>query len=592
MHKEQDRITKQRKHSPYQVEDQVWLEGTNLKLPYDNKKLSPKRYGPFRVAAKISETSYQLDLPPMWKIHPVFHANLLTPYKETETHGPNFLEPPPDIIEGEPEWEVEQIISERRYRNKKQFLIRWKDYSPAHDSWTDEADIHAPELIKQYYEASQNISQPSNTITQQGRRSRRSRVQINALYGLWRDNPPDSSSEEDDPSSVYEPSELSFPQTSPQSTQATSFEEDPSDTNQSYHMCPEIEETTSDSEGSLLDIITNPPSTHNHPTNIHSDPTTYRHSPTSPTKGPVDPPYTHETANSPIERHIDNRVNRTSNYAQTNPITTTSLVEYDTTYLPPPNPPYVNNTVDILLTDFPVTLWPQFQRNSSRLCGATPQKHHMTGTSPRGQHIPLWTVSYSGCGNTNDTRTTRSSDSWPRQNLRTTSRIYAKALEATEQDKPYPTKRAPSYPSDMTRTWMTSSGSYSPYYDHTTANRPSTTYVEDRTQRENGARNANGPSALWTTNGHDVALTMAPSARASSTYADPLTTPSTSSSSTPNYTIPSPQTLAASGFIQPHIMTLTSPSGRTSWRQTRWPSTTWEENGATSEFRNCVEAII
>jgi len=112
MHRDQDRIIKDKRHKPYKVDDQVWLEGTNLKLPYEMAKLSPKQYGPFRVATKISNTSYQLDLPPTWKIHPVFHATLLTPYKETETHGPNFLEPPPDIIEGEPEWEVEKILAE------------------------------------------------------------------------------------------------------------------------------------------------------------------------------------------------------------------------------------------------------------------------------------------------------------------------------------------------------------------------------------------------------------------------------------------------------------------------------------------------
>jgi len=150
MRRDQDRIIKDRRHKPYEVDDQVWLEGTNLKMPYEMAKLSPKRYGPFRVAAKISNTSYQLDLPPTWKIHPVFHATLLTPYRETEAYGPNFLEPPPDIIEGEPEWEVEKILAERRYRNRRQYLIRWKNYSPAHDSWTNENDIHADELISQY----------------------------------------------------------------------------------------------------------------------------------------------------------------------------------------------------------------------------------------------------------------------------------------------------------------------------------------------------------------------------------------------------------------------------------------------------------
>jgi len=81
-------------------------------MPYETAKLSPKWYRPFRVATKISNTSYQLDLPPTWKIHPVFHATLLTLYKETKAYGPNFLEPSLDIIEGKPEWEVEKILAE------------------------------------------------------------------------------------------------------------------------------------------------------------------------------------------------------------------------------------------------------------------------------------------------------------------------------------------------------------------------------------------------------------------------------------------------------------------------------------------------
>src|SRR5487761_196194 len=170
MHKEQDRLTKPKRHHQYQEGQKVWLEGTNLKLPYETAKLAPKRYGPFKVVAKIAETSYQLELPRGWKIHPVFHTSLLTPYNETNTHGPNFLEPPPDIIEGEPEWEVEKILSECTYRNKQQYLVRWKDYSPAHDSWVDKADIHVPELIKQYCQDHPHISQPQQSLTNPPRR--------------------------------------------------------------------------------------------------------------------------------------------------------------------------------------------------------------------------------------------------------------------------------------------------------------------------------------------------------------------------------------------------------------------------------------
>jgi hypothetical protein len=113
-------------------------------------KLAPRRYRPFKVAARISDVAYRLDLPEMWKIYNVFHALLLTPYKETEEHSPNFLEPPSELVEGELEWEVEQVLRDRTYQRKKQFLIRWKGYVLAHDSWVDESDLHAPELLTDY----------------------------------------------------------------------------------------------------------------------------------------------------------------------------------------------------------------------------------------------------------------------------------------------------------------------------------------------------------------------------------------------------------------------------------------------------------
>jgi len=59
--------------------------------------------------------TYQLRLPEQWNIHPVFHMDLLMPYKEMEFHGHNFKQPLPDLINGEEEYEVEQIIDSRRF---------------------------------------------------------------------------------------------------------------------------------------------------------------------------------------------------------------------------------------------------------------------------------------------------------------------------------------------------------------------------------------------------------------------------------------------------------------------------------------------
>ena len=101
--------------SQFQVGDQVWLEATNLKMKHQKTKLNPKRHGPFKVIKEISQVAYQLQLPPAWGIHDVFHASLLTPYHETNAHGPNFTRPPPSLIDGQEEYEVDRIISHRHH---------------------------------------------------------------------------------------------------------------------------------------------------------------------------------------------------------------------------------------------------------------------------------------------------------------------------------------------------------------------------------------------------------------------------------------------------------------------------------------------
>jgi hypothetical protein len=93
----------------YKEGDQVWLEGRNLRIDQPAVKLAPRRHGPFRVAQVMSPVSYRLVLPPQWRIHPVFHIDLLSPYRETEIHGRNYQRPPPELVDNEEEYEVENI---------------------------------------------------------------------------------------------------------------------------------------------------------------------------------------------------------------------------------------------------------------------------------------------------------------------------------------------------------------------------------------------------------------------------------------------------------------------------------------------------
>jgi len=133
--------------------DQVWLEASNLKLPYHTPKLAPRRQGPFHVSEVISLVAYRLALPLSWGIHDMFHASLLLPYRETATHGPNFTRPPPDLIEDEEEYEVETIVNHRRHgrRRQLQYLIKWKGYPSSDNTWEAAQDVHADDLVKKYH---------------------------------------------------------------------------------------------------------------------------------------------------------------------------------------------------------------------------------------------------------------------------------------------------------------------------------------------------------------------------------------------------------------------------------------------------------
>ena len=140
-----------RSFSPFKLGDKVWLEARNLKQSIINPKFAPKREGPFTIMKVLSPIVYQLRLPKTWKIHPVFHASLLSPYRENTVYGPNFPSPPPDLINGEEEYEVEKILCHCGTPTKRSFLIQWKGYSAEEDSWIPERNLkHAKSALATY----------------------------------------------------------------------------------------------------------------------------------------------------------------------------------------------------------------------------------------------------------------------------------------------------------------------------------------------------------------------------------------------------------------------------------------------------------
>jgi hypothetical protein len=131
----------------------VWLDAKNLALPYGSIKLAPRRHGPFEIEEVRSPVVYQLKLPPQWTIHPIFHASLLTPYVETNEHGANYMRPPPDMIKGEEQYEVEAIRAHQYQNRKLQYLIKWRGYPESDNTWEPVKNVQAPLLTREYHKA-------------------------------------------------------------------------------------------------------------------------------------------------------------------------------------------------------------------------------------------------------------------------------------------------------------------------------------------------------------------------------------------------------------------------------------------------------
>jgi hypothetical protein len=125
---------KQSKSHNYQVGDQVLLDGKNIPTMHPTKKLEDCHYGPFQIINKVGESTYRIKVPRSWKMmHPVFNEIFLKPYTPSDQNTPKH--PPPTIIEGQEEYDVEEIMDSKLIRRKLHYLIKWTGYPLRHE-WT------------------------------------------------------------------------------------------------------------------------------------------------------------------------------------------------------------------------------------------------------------------------------------------------------------------------------------------------------------------------------------------------------------------------------------------------------------------------
>ncbi len=134
--------------------------------------------GSFKIKNKKGTSAYTLKLPANWKIHPTFNESLLTPY--IPPAFPNQEQPPPpppDLIDGDKHYEVEKVLNSRQRkvwgrqgelsRSVTNYFVKWKGYGPESNSWVQEDDMDADELIEEFLTEHINLiatNRPDATI--------------------------------------------------------------------------------------------------------------------------------------------------------------------------------------------------------------------------------------------------------------------------------------------------------------------------------------------------------------------------------------------------------------------------------------------
>ncbi len=128
-------------------------ENYNLQLP--SEALAPKWLGPLRIVQIRGPNTVKVEVPPrLARIEPLQNVVHLKRYVEREPEvGPRAEPKDPIIVEGAPEFEVEDILAHRGKDNRIQYLTRFMGYGAEEDLWLPKRNlVNAPDIVRAYWE--------------------------------------------------------------------------------------------------------------------------------------------------------------------------------------------------------------------------------------------------------------------------------------------------------------------------------------------------------------------------------------------------------------------------------------------------------
>jgi hypothetical protein len=136
----------------YKVGDLVLLSTKDLPLrERPSRKLAEKYIGPYKIIKIVNENAVELKLPSTLKISPVVNVSRVKRFVKP-LKGQEVKPPAPVIVEGEKEYEVEDVINSRRHKGKLQYLVKWKGYTAENNTWEPKESLdNAKSKVKDFH---------------------------------------------------------------------------------------------------------------------------------------------------------------------------------------------------------------------------------------------------------------------------------------------------------------------------------------------------------------------------------------------------------------------------------------------------------
>ena len=156
---------KTRREPDFTVGDSVYVTRKGWTTGRPSIKLDHQLAGPFRITG-MKRNSYELDLPAHMKMDNLFHADRLR--KDPNNPLPGQLQEPETliIINGEPEWTVDQILASRNHRGTLQYQVSWSGADPDDTWYPAENFIGSPYKVQEYHQQYPEAAGPPTRLQQ------------------------------------------------------------------------------------------------------------------------------------------------------------------------------------------------------------------------------------------------------------------------------------------------------------------------------------------------------------------------------------------------------------------------------------------